>query len=165
MDTPSLSLIAPGIPSGISHMITVQTVIRGAMEVDERSLITFVTPLLGFDHLHRFLIYQTRPGPCSWLQAVEERQVSFCIYEPFKAGFDPAMAISAADVSDIGAQGVDDIDVYCVVVLKTDPDAHTINLRAPILVNRTARLAKQVILSDTRLPISCRLRDLVRAKA
>jgi len=47
-----------------------------------------------------------------------------------------------------------------MVVLDKDPSQRRTNLRAPILVCRNTRMAKQVVLQDTRLPIKFFLRDL-----
>ena len=79
---------------------------------------------------------------------------------PFQAGLEARMVISPADVTDIGATGVEDIDVYSLVVLDRDPAQRRTNLRAPILVCRTTRRAKQVVLTYPKLPIKFLLRDI-----
>lgn len=140
--------------------LTVETLLKGPVEVSEDQLTTFVTPLLGFPQLKRWLFYQTQEGPTYWIQSVEDPKVSFCVLAPFQAGLDPDIALNGEDVADIGAKNVSDIDVFTIVVLDTDPAQRRTNLRAPILVCRATRLAKQVILQDTRLPIKFYLRDL-----
>jgi flagellar assembly factor FliW len=140
--------------------IQVKTLLKGTVEVPEDKLITFISPLLGFEHLKRFLIYQTQEGALYWLQAVEDSQVAFCLLAPFQAGLDPDLEISGEDVAEIGARDAQDIDVYTIVVLDRDPAQHRTNLRAPILVSRTGNLAKQVVLNDNRLPIKLLLSDL-----
>ncbi len=139
--------------------LTVETLLKGAVEVSEDQLTTFVTPLLGFPHLKRWLFYQTQSGPSYWIQSVEDPKIGFCLLAPFQAGLDPDIELNGEDVADIGAKDVSDIDIYTIVVLDNDPAQRRTNLRAPILVCRTTRLAKQVILQDTRLPIKFYLRD------
>ncbi len=141
-------------------IIPVKTLFKGEVPVPEEELTTFVGPLLGFDQLRRFYIYQTDPGPLYWMQAVEDEKVSFCLLAPFQAGLDPDLAITSEDVADIGARSLEDILVLTVVVLDRDPRLTRTNLRAPILVCRTSRMAKQVVLQDARLPIRFYLRDL-----
>jgi len=140
--------------------LTVQTLLKGPVEVAEDQLTTFVTPLLGFPQLKRWLFYQTQSGPSYWIQSVDDPKVSFCVLAPFQAGLDPDIELMGEDVADIGAKDASDIDVYTVVVLDPDPAQRRTNLRAPILVCRTTRMAKQVVLQDTRLPIKFFLRDL-----
>ncbi len=140
--------------------LTIQTLLKGPVAVAEDQLTTFVTPLLGFPKLKRWLFYQTQVGPTYWIQSVEDPKVGFCLLAPFQAGLDPDIELGAEDVGDIGAKDVSDIDVFTMVVLDKDPAQRRTNLRAPILVCRTTRLAKQVVLQDTRLPIRFFLRDL-----
>ena len=140
--------------------LTVSTLLKGPVEVSEDQLTTFVTPLLGFPHLKRWLFYQTQTGPSYWIQSVDDPKIGFCVLAPFQAGLDPDIELNGEDVADIGAKDSSDIDVYTMVVLDQDVTQRRTNLRAPILVCRTTRLAKQVILQDTRLPIKFFLRDL-----
>ncbi len=140
--------------------LTVQPLLKGPVEVAEENLTTFVTPLLGFPQLKRWLFDQTQSGPSYWIQSVDDPKVGFCVLAPFQAGLDPDMELGRDDVADIGAKDASDIDVFTMVVLDKDPAQRRTNLRAPILVCRSTRLAKQVVLQDTRLPIRFFLRDL-----
>ncbi len=140
--------------------VKVQTLLRGEVEVAEDQLVSFSTPLLGFERHKRFLLYQTETGPTYWLQSADELKVSFCLLAPFQAGLDPNFEIGPGDVSDIGALDEGDIDVYTLVVLDRDPNQRRTNLRAPILICRSTRRAKQVVLNDPNLPIKFYLRDL-----
>jgi flagellar assembly factor FliW len=139
---------------------TVQTLLKGPVEVTEDQITTFITPLLGFPALKRWLFYQTQSGPSYWIQSIEDPKVGFCVLAPFQAGLDPDIELNGEDVADIGAKDPADIDVFTMVVLDPDPLQRRTNLRAPILVCRKTRLAKQVVLPDTRLPIKFYLRDL-----
>ena len=140
--------------------VTITSLNHGTMEVGEDQLVVFVTPLLGFERLKRFHIYQTRPGPTYWMQSAEDTMVAFCMLAPFQAGLDTQMGITPNDVTDIGATGIEDIDVYSLVVLNRDPNLRRTNLRAPILVCSSTRRAKQVVLADPKLPIKFLLRDI-----
>jgi flagellar assembly factor FliW len=141
-------------------MVSVNTLKHGTIDLAEECRITFATPLLGFERLKTFYLYQPTPGPTHWMQSVEEPRVAFCLLAPYQAGLDPQIVIEPGDVSDIAASGVADIQVFTLVVLDRDPNLHRTNLRAPILVGRTSRLAKQVVLGDQRLAIKFFLRDL-----
>src|SRR6187551_1036970 len=97
--------------------LTIQTLLKGPVDVAEDQLTTFVTPLLGFPHLKRWLFYQTQSGPTYWMQSLEDPKVGFCVLAPFQAGLDPDIELSAEDVADIGAKDSSDIDVFTMVVL------------------------------------------------
>lgn len=139
---------------------TIQTLRHGRIAAPSDQLTTLATPLLGFPTLKHWFFYQTGPGAMYWMQSIDDPMVGFCLLAPFQAGIDPDIEIGSEDIYDIGAEDASDIDVYTLVVLDRDPAYHRTNLRAPILVCRTTRLAKQVVLHDTRLPIRFFLRDL-----
>lgn len=145
--------------------ITIKTLFKGEVQVSEEELITFTSPLLGFDHLRRFYIYQTSPGSLFWMQSIEDESISFCVLAPFQAGLDPNFEITGEDIADIGARSTDDVLVLTVVVLDQDPSKSRTNLRAPLLVGKSSRLAKQVILQDQSLPLRFPLRDVHSLKA
>jgi len=157
-DTSSLTSVGGG--ASTERLVTVQTQIAGPREVPASSILRFVTPLLGFDQLERFITFQTQEGPLHWLQSVDDPQVAFCLLAPFVAGMDVDMEISAADAVDIGSVNESEIEVFTVLVLEKDPSKIRTNLRAPILVCRRTGLAKQLVLSNAKLPIQFHLTDL-----
>ncbi|MFW5829035.1 MAG: flagellar assembly protein FliW [Planctomycetota bacterium] len=140
--------------------VIVQTVHKGAVEVEESAIIRFVSPLLGFNHLERFIVYQTHEGPLYWLQAVDDPQACFCLLAPFEAGLDPDIEIGAEDAAALEAREAGDIVVYTMVVLDEDPDQIRTNLRAPILVGRQSSLAKQIVVGTGKLPVQFYLNRL-----
>lgn len=161
-DTSTTAAAAGGGASGApDRLVTVQTTLAGPRQVPASSILRFVTPLLGFDHLERFITFQTQEGPLHWLQAVEDPKVSFCLLAPFVAGMDIDMEIGPADAVDIGAVQADEIEVFTVLVLEKDPAKIRTNLRAPILICRRTGLAKQLVLANAKLPIQFHLADLM----
>jgi flagellar assembly factor FliW len=157
-DTSSVTSAGGGATT--ERLITVHTQVAGPREVPASSILRFVTPLLGFDQLERFITFQTQEGPLYWLQSVDDPQISFCLLAPFAADMDVDMEIGAADAVDIGSVSEAEIEVYTVLVLEKDPAKIRTNLRAPILVCRRTGLAKQLVLSNPKLPIQFHLADL-----
>jgi flagellar assembly factor FliW len=140
--------------------LTIATRRGGSVAVTEDHLITVVTPLLGLPQEKRWWLYQTDRGPFYWLQSLTNPAIQCCLLAPFLAGLDPDMVLGSEEVADIGVEDASDIDIYTMVVLERDLTPARTNLRAPLLVGRTTGLAKQVVLSDARLPIRFCLRDL-----
>ena len=135
--------------------VTVDTLVRGAIEVDEDQIIHFIDPLLGFEHCTTFVIYQTKPGPLFWLQSCEDKQVSFAVLTPFDVGLDPDYPINASDLAELGAADVESVSVYTMVTLADDPKDTCTNLRAPIMV--AGNKAVQLVFDDEsrlRFPLS-----------
>ena len=139
----------------------ITTVFGDQIDISDSKITTFITPLIGFDHLRQFIFFQKQDGPLSWMQSLDDPQVAFCVLAPFAAGIDPDIAIAGDDVNDIKAAGTDDIDVFTLVVLDEDRSKIRTNLRAPILVGKTSRLAKQIIVDDPKLPLQFPLGSLL----
>lgn len=133
--------------------ISVSTLIKGTVEVDRDHVIHFSKPLIGYDVTGGFVLLQTQEGPLYWLQSIEDVNLCFCLLAPFQIGLDPDMPVGQQELELIDASGVDDVDVYTVVILDEDPDRIRTNLRAPVLVSRSSNKAVQVILDNQDLPI------------
>lgn len=130
---------------------TVKTLFAGEVAVQKDQVIRLTEPLLGFEDIEQFVIYQTQDGPLFWLQDLHNPEASFCVLAPFAAGLDPDYAIGPQDIADLGGGALEDLVVYTLVVLDKDPAKIRTNLRAPILVNVATRLAKQVVFDDPAL--------------
>ena len=143
-----------------AQTVTVDTQMQGILEVPAHRILRFTSPLLGFEHLERFLIHQTRPGPMYWLQSLDDKRAAFCLMAPFQTKLDVDMEISPEDAVDIGATSVAEIEVYTILVLDKDPNLVRTNLRAPILVCPRTGRAKQLVLANSKLPIQFHLKDL-----
>lgn len=141
----------------------VQTLIKGEIEVPLDAIITFVEPPIGFSTT-RFVILQTTPGPLYWLQGVDDPHVLFCVMAPFEAGLDPDLEIPGECAHELGAADAHELDVFTLVVLDQDPQKTRTNLRAPILVGKTTRLAKQVVLEAQHLPVQFFLHSMKTGK-
>ncbi len=145
--------------------ITVETLMKGTIDVPEQDVITFSQALLGFEQRHRYIILQTQPGPLYWLQSIEDPRLAFCLLAPFETNLDPDFEIGRQEVEDLQASGATEITVYTMVVLDRDPQQMRTNLRAPLLVCRRTGLGKQVVFTDERLSVQFFLKDIPQAKA
>ena len=128
-DPHMVSKFTEGVTATVAQ-VTVDTFIRGPIEVDEDRIIEFVSPLLGLKNVGLFLIYQTKPGPLFWLQSCEDKQISFALLTPFDVGLDPDYPIGASDLAELGTTDVTKVSVYTVVSLANDPKDTCTNLRA-----------------------------------
>ena len=63
---------------------------------------------------------------------------------------DPRLDLDDAELAELRIEPGADLGLLCILVVPQDVRAMTVNLKAPLVVNRTGRLAKQVILSDER---------------
>ncbi len=110
----------------------------GEVEFDDEIIIQFPDGIIGFEDLRRFIIIEDKEcEPFRWLICVDEPEIGFAILEPTlvvsdyyeRAGFDP----------DVYA-------LFTIVTLNRDVSKTSVNLKAPIVIDKSKKLGKQVIL-------------------
>lgn len=126
----------------------------GAIAVAEEEVLTFTQPIIGFETRRRFVLL---PGPegsgVHWLQSSEQGDLAFLVMEPTLAVPSYRAPVTAEDLAELGAESIDALRVYTLLVVERDPARTRTNLKAPILVNAAQRLAKQTILEGAEYPI------------
>lgn len=136
-----------------SHAI--ETTRFGSVEFDVQDVVTFRGGLLGFPDAQRFIVLQHKEGsPFCWLQSVQLGDLAFLVIDPahYVPTYSPAMPDEVASDLEINEESAR--LVYTIVTIpKGDPQGLTLNLAGPLLVNLDNRMAKQVVVEDSRYPI------------
>ena len=121
------------------------------LDVASTAVVTFEQGLVGMEHLRQFAVVEdARLAPGAWLQSIEEPALAFVVIAPTMLLPDYAAEISGDDAYQLELEDADDADVWSIVTIVGDPRNSTVNLLAPIVVNRKRCLGKQVILSEAR---------------
>lgn len=120
----------------------------GEIEVNDGSVIMFREGLPGFPAAKRFVIVERgRPGQLKWLQAVEDPALAFVIADPRLFKPDYRIQPRREDTESLEIEPPDEeIEVYAVVAIPEDPRMATVNLAAPIVVNKRKMVGKQLVL-------------------
>ena len=109
-------------------------------------LIELPSGLLGFESIKRFvLISNADEAPFSWLQGVGEDAFSFLVIPGSLALHDYQPELSDEDTAFLKLTSPDEALVLNIVTLRA-PGMATVNLKGPIVVNKTAWRGKQVVL-------------------
>jgi flagellar assembly factor FliW len=127
----------------------VQTKDRGLVEADELQKVYFPEGLFGFESLPNYILLDAEQQPFYWLQSLDESDLAFIIMNPFL--FRPDFEIDADDseLAEIGIKNPKEALVFCIVTIpETGPI--TANLQGPLVINKSTRQARQIILSDPR---------------
>lgn len=131
--------------------LVVPSRVLGAIEVDPADAIALVEPIAGFPecrqhalvpHIHRGVPSRS----IHWFQALERPYHAFIVADPWSVFPDYAPEIPDTDVAALGLGSVDRGQLFVVLTVPSNPSGITANLRAPLLLNRAAGLAKQVVL-------------------
>jgi flagellar assembly factor FliW len=114
----------------------------GEIEYADTHVFTFPEGIIGFEQLRKFLVIDDADEqPFRWLVSVEDSSLSFPLI--------PAAFIEA----DYGTDLPEGSTVFVVAMLAEPVEDSTVNLRAPILVDPSARLGRQVVLEGERYAI------------
>lgn len=130
----------------------VQTSRFGQVQTSQEEVIIFPQGLIGFEASRHWLIVPDPANPeIAWLQSSSEPRVALPLISPRKLAPDYKVVIASRQLVSLNIRSTDRIYILCVV--SKSGKTLTMNLRSPIVINLTKRLACQVIASDT-LPLA-----------
>jgi len=122
----------------------------GEIEIEQADILTFPRGLPGFEACTQFVIISPEQDePFSYLQSTQEEELVFIIADPFTFYVDYDFELTDGTVSELGIESPDDIVVRSIITIPDELEKATINLVAPIIINGTSRVGKQVVLGKT----------------
>lgn len=142
-----------------TNSIKINTTKFGELEVNKDSIFDFVTPIIGFKDLKKYAIIDYKPdSPFKWLQSMEDMDLAFPITLCSFFGIDYQFDIPDEEAKTLGIESADDIFVCNIAnIPSSNPQAATINMLAPIVVNIVNKKAMQIILKNTNFEVRHRL--------
>ncbi len=135
-------------------LLIIQTSRFGRVEFQTEDVLTFPEGLLGFADLRKFVLLDDPSDEIfAWLQSCEALDIAFPVLEPelFSEAF--KITLSKNDLELMQMKTLERARYFCIVTIPDDPTQMTANLKAPIIVNRDARIARQCVLQDNNLAI------------
>jgi flagellar assembly factor FliW len=110
---------------------------------EESDIITFSEGLIGLPDIRRaVVISMTEFEPFCWLAPLESEETRFVVVDPKQVfeGYHPEQYIRTQ---------AREVQTYTIVTIASDWTKTTINLRAPILVDKKTHRGSQQILSES----------------
>lgn len=123
----------------------------GILRVPDELVWRWPVPLPGFPRSREFVLVDDEDArPFLWLQSLNEPEVAFVVVdtELVHPGYAPHLPESELACLQLppGHAPV----LYAIVTVPEDPRQAWVNLRAPLALNVSARLGRQVVLCDDR---------------
>ena len=148
----------------------IQTRSLGEVEATPESFLTLPEGLVGFESEREFaLVSPSNFAPFQWLLSFSDPELALPVLEARLVAPEYAPAFTNGDRHALGAVESDALEVLVVASLDPSKGGLTVNLRAPIVVHRTTRLARQVVLSDGRFaidhPVGAKIKEAVQKAA
>ncbi len=120
----------------------------GNIEVKGNEVVTFDNGIPGFEDKTRFtLISNDENQVFTWLQSLDDGDLAFVLLDvgAIMPEYDPK--IDTNTLSDIGDIN-NNLLIYNIVVIPEDTENMTVNLKAPIVINKDTKKGKQVIATN-----------------
>jgi len=134
--------------------VKISTTRFGDINIDESRVIRMKRGMLGFEHLKKYvLLTQDGETPFWWFQSVEDGSVAFVLINPFAIDPEYEPVISDVEAQSLEVASSEDVVLFSVVTIHSDPFTVTANLRAPIMINAEKMLAEQIVLVDPDYPV------------
>lgn len=136
----------------------IKTTRFGELEVDKKDIITFTEGLLGFENLKKFFIVD--PGDQTlilWFQSIDDESTAFPIIEPKIFKPDYAVKLLPAELASLNLENLNNTSIYTILTIPQDVTEMSANLKAPIVINNETRMARQIVLQDSKLEVRCKM--------
>ena len=132
----------------------IHTATLGVVEAAPDSFLTLPDGLIGFEEHKEFALLELSDyRPFRWLQSFSDPGLSFPVLDPhaFVSGYEPSL--SDADRAGLGFEPGEAPIYFAIATVEDSGKSVTINLRAPLVVHPKRRIARQVVLADSRWEI------------
>ena len=126
----------------------------GELEVDKKDIITFKDGLLGFEKLTKFFIVD--PGDQTlilWIQSIDDAGTAFPMIEPKIFKPDYAVKLLPAELTSLSLDNLNDASIYTILTIPQVVTDMSANLKAPIVINNKTKMARQIVLQDSKLEV------------
>ena len=122
----------------------------GEIDVDPARIISVNEGVIGFPNFRRYIFLPFLEGsPFELFQAVDQPDLAFVVLNPFAFKADYQFDLGDQDILDLQVVNKEDIQIRAIVTIPADPREMTANLQAPLIINESRLLAKQIILHDS----------------
>jgi flagellar assembly factor FliW len=134
--------------------VKIKTTRFGELEVDKKDIIEFTEGLLGFENLTKFFIVD--PGDQTlilWLQSVDDSATAFPIIEPkiFQPNY--MIKLLPVELNSLQLENLQNASVYTILTIPQNVTEMSANLKAPIIINNKTKMARQIVLQDSKLEV------------
>lgn len=139
----------------------------GEIEIEERQIIDFPDGIPGFDYVRKFVLLDTMDenSPLKWLQSYDEPELAFVIVRPIDFMREYELAVSMNDIEAVGAEGAENLLVFAIVTIPSNPSEMTANLQGPVIINPEKRLGRQAISLSDKYSVRHRILDEMKKAA
>lgn len=123
----------------------------GEVEADESLVFSFISPIIGFEQAQKFILIENDNNNIfRWLQSIEYPELAFPVSSASNFKIEYNFEIDDKTVDMLDLKSIDEVlTLNLVNIPNGKPNDSTINLLAPVIVNKRTKDAAQIILNNT----------------
>ncbi|MFI4877058.1 MAG: flagellar assembly protein FliW [Blastopirellula sp. JB062] len=119
----------------------------GKLEIADDDVLLFADGMIGFENLPNWLLLADEVSEdLGWLQSLDQPEVALAVVSPRRYAPEYRVRLEKEEVSPLRLTADD--EVFVLTIVSKHEDSLTINLRAPVVVNLTKQLGRQIVTSD-----------------
>lgn len=124
------------------------TDIFGMVTYEASEILFFQEGLYGFESAKKYILIPLGDTPYKSLQSLDVEGLAFTLTTPFAFYENYDFEIPEHVVSQLEIDGIEDMDVYSIIVIQEPLTESTLNLKAPLILNVKKGFGKQIILNE-----------------
>lgn len=115
----------------------------------ESTVYVFENGIPGFEHLQQFAFSEIEGElPMKLMKSVEDEEISLLIVSPFFIYPEYEWELSESSKQELFIHTEADIEIWSIITIPSEPMQATINLMAPLVLNKNKKIGKQLILHE-----------------
>jgi flagellar assembly factor FliW len=127
--------------------MNIETTRFGRLNINSEDTIRFPQGLIGFEDSHDWIILaDSQDDSLGWLQSTTAADLAFAVVSPRRYVPGYRVRVSGDQAETLSLE--ESQQTYVLVIVSQDAGDLSVNLRAPILINLTKRIGRQVITTD-----------------
>ncbi|QGJ69880.1 Flagellar assembly factor FliW [Planctomycetales bacterium 10988] len=127
-----------------SHLLTIASTRFGELQLEEDDLLYFPDGLLGLESCQRWiLLIDWDHAACGWLQSATVPEIALAVVSPRRFVPDYQIRTTPAELQSLQLENLTEAQV--LVIVGKNSCGQTLNLKAPLILNPTHRLGRQII--------------------
>lgn len=129
--------------------MNIHTKFHGEQEINKDDIIHFPSGIPGFLDEKEFYILPLEGTDLFVLQSVKTPELAFIVTDPFVLLPQYEFDLPDETIEKLEIQTEKDVVTFAILTLREPFKDTTANLQAPLVINQTKKLGKQVILNQT----------------
>jgi len=127
---------------------------HGVLNYEEKDIIMFQKGIPGFGNLKKFILVPAEENKLFYiLHSIEDVNIGIVVVSPFNVLKSYEFDLNEVKVSELNIKSQKDIIVVNTVNLSSKLENITVNLKAPIIINKNENIGEQLILDEVDYPI------------